>query len=224
MLTQVLNDQTIATLGTAAGTLACKSLNGVFLKTAATAYVPEINITVTANGNTVANAIPVDMSSFLTSVQGIPSNSVKVNYLDFGSLKVNGAVEIQIYNGTAASASNIDVMANVDLPGSYSCTYAKYSSDTLSAKSVSLVTFGSVDNSDSIVNDTDMCTIRSGSRTQSISYANAWAYGQTNANAVNAESLTYIGLFYKGAPADLNLTGTSLGADQYYCTKSIWKN
>lgn len=225
MLTSVLNNQTIADASTGAGTVACRTLNGVFVKNPLTTASASgtVTLTVTANGNTIANSIPLSAINYIASLQGIPQFFPMVSYLDFGSVNVNGAVEVQLYNGSGGSAANIDVMCDVDKLGKYSCTYAKYTSDTLSAKSVSLVVFGDSTCATSIDTDTNVVTVRSGRLTQAISMSDIYTYGQCNSNG-NIDFNESYGCAYKGNPANINLTGPSVGATQFWLTKSIWKS
>lgn len=220
MLVTVLSQSSVAASGSQSGTIACKTLNGVYFKQSSASVSADITYTVTANGNTIANSIRHGSAIFLATQSGKSVNSNKMAYLDFGAIKVNGAIEITVENNEGTSAT-VDVLAKVDMNGGYGCTYAKYTGSTLSAKNVVLATLSGI--STSLETSTDIVTIRSGNKTQSITEAESYLYGSVeNSGAVDFS--THYGLVYKGGPAAFNLSGTDLAADQEYITKSVWRS
>lgn len=221
MLVTAMSNESISAGQAQTGVIACKTLNGIYLKTSASATQPYLDFSynVTANGNTILNSI---IHSGLYSLQAIinRANNYKVIYLPFGAVPVGGAVEVEITNNETSSAT-FDVAAEVDRPGSVWFSYAKYRASTFTSKNVTAGLIVSDDGTNEPTSTSKSVTLRAGSQTQSLTFSEMQMMMKTSSkgDAINYD----FGLVYRGAPTPFNLTGSALQDDQFYVTQNAWK-
>lgn len=222
MLVTAISGTGVAAGSTESGTVACKTLNGVWIKDNNNSLHTPCQYNITANGNTLLNNMDHSGAVALTKLYGA-LNNYQVVYIPFGAVKVNGAVEIQVKNNDASATITYDVLVDVDRPGKIALQYAKYTGNTFTAQNVSCAFIHSTDGTSGANGDNTKVTMRAGNATQTVTINEAFMYGATQGYGSLGPG-TEFGLLYKGRPISFNLTSGSIEDDQFWITQSAWRS